>query len=145
MMMIIIILLLYFDYTNYHHHHHWWTQAPLAAEHGAQGPDTNGSLQDSHPRQPARPRAEQTGAPTHNARPPPSIDAWPWAPFPGRREFLSSLPSPTWALPPSKHCATYTRKRPPPLQQRTLAWPTKSVPQVCNVCSAPCPEDQRPA
>jgi hypothetical protein len=31
-----------------------------------------------------------------------------------------------------------------PLQQRTLAWPTKSVQQVCNVCSAPCPEVQPP-
>jgi hypothetical protein len=66
--------------------------------------------------------------------------AAPPAAFPGRHGCLSSLPWPPWALPPSKHCATYTRKRPPPLQQRTLAWPTKSVPQVCNVCSAPCPE-----
>jgi hypothetical protein len=62
-----------------------------------------------------------------------------WAPFPGRRGCLSSLPLPPWALPPSKNCVTYTRRSPPPLQQPTLAWPTKSLPQVCNVSSAPCP------
>jgi hypothetical protein len=126
------------------HGSYWWTQALPAAEPGAQGPDTNGSLRNIHSRQPSRLRSEQTDAQTHNARSPPFIDAWPLVLFPLRRGCLSSLPSLPWALPPLKHCVTYTRKRPPPLQQRTLAWPTKSVPQVCNVCSAPCPEVQPP-
>jgi hypothetical protein len=52
-----------------------------------------------------------------------------WAPFPGRRGCLSSLPFPRWALPPSQHCATYTlRSPPPPCSSRP--WP--GLPSQCR-------------
>jgi hypothetical protein len=50
------------------HGSYWRTQALCAADLTAQGPDTNGYLQDSHHRQPARLCTEQTNTPTHKVR-----------------------------------------------------------------------------